>query len=79
MNVGHATIKKYFNLDKEKGVNLNIFFSANNGFFTQLLRMRFINENWYTATKIIRDKDNKVLFTNIDVGYPIRDKKIIFE
>lgn len=63
-------------LDKDSGVNLNIFFNANNGFFHQLLRMRFIKDHWSRATKIIRD--DQCIFIKIDNDYPEKDENDIF-
>lgn len=65
-----------YNLDKVKGVNLNVFFSANNGFFTQLIRMRFVNNNWTSATLI--ERDGKTIFKKIHESYPEKDSKKIF-
>lgn len=66
-------------LDKLNGVNLNIFFGANNGFSTQLIRMRYIDNKWVSAQKIKRDKDNQELYIKIDPEFPIKDKNEIFK
>ena len=66
-------------LDKAKGVNLNIFFGANNGFSTQLIRKKFINNKWVSAEQITRLKDNKELYLKIDPDFPSKDKTQIFK
>jgi len=46
----------------------NVFISARNGVFTQLIRLKHINEEWKTATKVLkREGDNNiVLLEKID-------------
>ncbi|WP_281336695.1 hypothetical protein [Flavobacterium eburneipallidum] len=66
-----------FHLDKKKGVNLNIFFYANNGEFTQLLRMRFVNDEWTTATIVKRH--GIIIFKKIDKNYPEKNFDKIFK
>ena len=54
----------------------NVFFSARNGFFIQLLRLRRINGVWLRALRVTRDNDKGetiTLLEKIDDGYP-RDK-----
>lgn len=65
-------------LDKVKGVNLNIFFSANNGYINQLTRMRFTKDKWTSAIKITNFGGDKELYLKIDPDYPIQDKSKIF-
>lgn len=75
-----ALITQYtIRLDKLQGVNLNIFFGANNGFSTQLIRMKYINGKWVSAHQITRLKDNKELFIKIDPDFPSKDKIQIFK
>lgn len=83
MNIGtlepgkaFATTKKFI-LDKERGVNLNAFFGANNGFINQLIRMRFVNNTWVTASQI-STMDGKILFQEINPNYPEKDVSVIF-
>lgn len=76
-NKAFVTNKKH-PLDKRKGVNLNIFFSANNGYVNQLIRMRYINNKWLSATRILTMMEGKVLFEEIDPNYPENDSKLIF-
>jgi len=84
MNIGtlepdkaFVTNKKFL-LDKNAGVNLNVFFVANNGFVNQLIRMRFINNVWVTATRI-STMEGKILFEDINPNYPEKDTNIIFK
>lgn len=64
-------------LDKTKGVRLNIFFTANSGAFTQLIRMKFLNGQWISATVISRD--DTVIFRSIDATYPKNDLPELFK
>jgi hypothetical protein len=51
----------------------NLYFSARNGFFTELLRVRRVGNEWKTALKVIRTRspsNDQVLFEKIDSGYP---------
>jgi hypothetical protein len=66
-------------LDKEKGIRLNIFFGANNGFTTQAIRMKFVNGKWTLAERITRDSDGKQLFFKIDKDFPIQDEEKAFK
>ena len=52
----------------------NLFFSARNGFFTELLRVRRVGNEWKTALKVIRtpsSSNEQLLFEKIDSGYPL--------
>jgi len=51
----------------------NLFFSARNGFFTELLRVRRVGNEWKTALKVMRTpspSNEQMLFEKIDSGYP---------
>jgi hypothetical protein len=50
----------------------NIFISARNGFVTQILRLRRVNGEWKSATKVQRDFDQNavVLYERIDPEFP---------
>lgn len=50
--------------------NLNIFISARNGFISEMLRRRLIDQEWQRAIKVTRDRDNKVIFEKIHPKYP---------
>ena len=39
--------------DQENSKNYNIFFSARSGIFSQLLRLKKINNEWVCAMKVI--------------------------
>ena len=52
----------------------NLFFSARNGFFTELLRVRRVGNEWKTALKVIRtpsSSNDQILLEKIDLGYPL--------
>jgi hypothetical protein len=52
----------------------NLFFSARTGFFTELLRVRRVGNEWKTALKVIRTRSpskDQVLLERIDSGYPL--------
>jgi hypothetical protein len=52
----------------------NLFFSARNGFFTELLRVRRVGNEWKTALKVIRTpapSKEQTLLEKIDSGYPL--------
>lgn len=55
-------------LDKDKGVNLNVHFSASNGFFYQTINMRFLNGRWVSKTQV--ERDGEIIFEKIDQNYP---------
>jgi cell division protein FtsL len=74
-----SVLNSFIKLDKTKGVNLIIYTSANNGFYTQVLRMKFINNKWSKATIVYRDRDAKELYCKIDSTYPNKDKKTLFK
>lgn len=52
--------------------DFNIFFSARNGLFVQLLRMKKINNKWISATKV--ERDGKIIFEKIDKDFPMNDE-----
>ena len=80
LDPGKAFMTPYIiKLDKVKGVNLNIFFSANNGFTTQLIRMKYTNNKWVSAQTVIRLKDGKELYLKIDSDFPEKNKNKIFK
>lgn len=74
-----AVTQKSIQLDKIKGVNLNLQLSANNGATHQSIRMRFVNGKWVRATQITPFGSAKELLVKIDPDYPIQDKEIIFK
>jgi hypothetical protein len=69
-----TSLLKTVQLDSDP-LKWNLFFSARTGFFTQLLRVRRVGNEWKTALKVIRTRspsDNQVLLEKIDSGYPLR-------
>ena len=74
-NIGpnQASLLKTVQLDRDP-LKWNLFFSARNGFFTELLRVRRVGNEWKTALKVIRIRSpskNQVLLEKIDSGYPL--------
>ncbi len=57
------------NLGDAKSRRFNIFFSARNGTFTQLLRWRKVEDGWMCASQLWRDE--QVLYERIDPGFPL--------
>jgi hypothetical protein len=54
--------------DKEISKSFNIFFSARNGMFSELLRLKKINNEWVSAMKIFDGE--KTLLESVSDGYP---------
>jgi hypothetical protein len=68
-----ARMLKTVQLDNDP-LRWNLFFSARNGFFTELLRVRRVGNEWKTALKVIRtpaSSHEQLLFEKIDSGYPL--------
>lgn len=57
------------NADRQR---YNVFISTRNGFSTQLIRLKRVNEQWKLATKVFKDegKTTTVLYERIDDDYP---------
>jgi hypothetical protein len=70
---------KTVEMDTLNGVNLNIFYEANNGLSTQIFRMRYRNGFWTKAERF-----HHGLFANgkyldlVDENYPFKDPLEIF-
>ena len=45
--------------------------------FTQLLRMRFVDNEWTSATMVIRNEDT--IYKKIDKNYPEKNSSKIFK
>jgi hypothetical protein len=69
---GTASMIRQFPLGNTSKRDFNIFFSARNGLYTQLLRLRKVNDEWVSATKV--EKNGEVIFEKIDDNFP-RSKK----
>lgn len=74
LNIGniipsHATMLQNWKLESDPIQSYNIFFTARNGSFTQLLRFKKINGLWLSAIKVT-NKDNVILYERIDDNYP---------
>jgi hypothetical protein len=60
--------------DDTNGINCHAMFTANNGYWNQILQLRIVNGVWKTAEKIVRgnldNAEGKVLVNYSDEGYP---------
>jgi hypothetical protein len=72
----HAHMIKKWKLEREPYQSYNIFFTARNGSFTQLLRLKKILGVWMTASKVT-DQNNKLIFENIDKNFPRNENEKI--
>lgn len=69
----HASpVDLQFSLGDGDSRNFNIFFSARNGTFAQLLRLRRVNGKWLSATMV--DVMGDVRYEEIDEGFPRNSK-----
>lgn len=68
-----TSLLKTVQLDSDP-LRWNLFFSARTGYFTELLRVRRVGNEWKTALKVIRTRSpsiDQVLLERIDSGYPL--------
>jgi hypothetical protein len=65
----HASVLQNWKIDGVNEQSYNVFFTARNGGFTQLIRMKKIDGTWLTATKV-SDRQNNILHEQIDQNYP---------
>ncbi|MCX2681676.1 hypothetical protein OOZ15_17115 [Galbibacter sp. EGI 63066] len=63
-------------LGKENYKNLNIFISARNGSFKQLIRMKKMKKKWHFATRV--NKEDEILFEKISKDFPIEKNEDIW-
>ena len=72
-SIGTMLPKQFNNLctmsmsDQENSKSFNIFFSARNGMFQELLRLKKINNEWVSAIKVDREK---TLLEFVSENYP---------
>jgi hypothetical protein len=67
--VGHVNfLQENFDLGQEDSRRFNIFFTARNGAFTQLLRCRRVEGTWVFATKVVRG--DTVYHEEVSEGFP---------
>jgi len=61
IDLGSSNEKKY-----------NVFISARNGFFSELIRLRRVDGRWRIAIRVVKDNNNKesVLFEQVDEKFP---------
>ena len=63
-----AQVLNPFTLGNGDTRSFNIFFSARNGFFNQVLRLKKIDGEWVSATKVLREE--KVIYEEVDDEFP---------
>lgn len=69
----HASIIQQWHIENEPEQSYNIFSTARNGNFTQLLRLKKINGNWISASKVT-NRENEILHEEIGTDYPRDDE-----
>jgi hypothetical protein len=72
MAAGVAAMKGTFPLGEGGRHDYNIFFSARNGLYTQLLRVRKVDRKWLQATAVQRSEGNetRTIFEQIPPEFP---------
>lgn len=65
---GHSLLLAKLPLGTATRKRFNVFFSARNGSFSQLLRMAVVDGSWRSATRVIRDE--KTVFEEADDDFP---------
>ena len=65
---GHASMLRQVNLGSGDTRGFNVFFTARNGSFTQLLRYEKVAGRWLHATKV--ERGEQVLFEQVDPEFP---------
>lgn len=67
-----ASMKCSIDLGTGMSRDFNVFYSARNGFFTQIVRFRRINGKWCQATTVTATASADVqLFSRVDNAYPV--------
>ncbi len=69
----HACMVQEWTVENDIEQSYNIFFTARNGSFTQLMRLKKIDGNWVVATKV-KNNEDKILYEQIDYNYPKDDE-----
>ncbi|HVB87814.1 MAG TPA: hypothetical protein VNK23_14235 [Candidatus Dormibacteraeota bacterium] len=54
----------------------NIFFNGRNGFWSELVRMRWIDNKWVSAVKVLGADGRNVLFERVDPAFPRTNEKV---
>lgn len=65
----HASMIQPWKVENEPTQSYNVFFTARNGSFTQLIRLKKVDGSWVSATKVT-NRDNQVLHEKIDSNFP---------
>ena len=70
---GHASMVGPWKIEGVDKQNYNVFFTARNGRFTQLIRMQKFDGNWQIATKVTNGNE-EVVFEQVSEGFPRDDE-----
>ncbi|MGH9739297.1 MAG: hypothetical protein ACRD4X_12040 [Candidatus Acidiferrales bacterium] len=54
----------------------NIFFYGRNGFWSERVRMRWIDNKWVSAVKVLGANGRTVLFENVDPTFPRKNQEV---
>lgn len=75
MPVGTGSVSSQFNMGSSDRKSFNIFFSARNGLYSQLLRLRKVDGAWLQATRVYMPDGNneKLVFEQIDSTFPLAE------
>ncbi|MEI1280632.1 hypothetical protein V6Z05_20040 [Leptospira venezuelensis] len=74
----HASMVGAWNIEHDPEQAYNIFMTARNGSFTQMLRLKKIEGKWVSATRV-KNSDNEILYERIDADYPLESSRSVFE
>jgi hypothetical protein len=56
--------------------DFNVFFYAQNGFWKQLIRLRWLMNHWVVATRVVGGNGRKVLYEYVDPAFPLKNRKV---
>jgi hypothetical protein len=71
LGIQQSLIVGRLDLGSGNAKDYNVFFSARNGFVTQLLRCRRTADGWRVATRVMRTGEKtEVLYEQVDDGFP---------
>lgn len=68
---GMFEVAREVSMDPVKGMHIVVEFSTRNNRFLQLLKMKFVNNKWVSATEILRSPYDDVMLTEIDHEFPL--------
>lgn len=78
----HAQMVSRWKLHGTDAQSYNVFITARNGGFTQLLRLKKVGGEWLTATKVVDSRDmqasaERVLFEQIHDSFPRNEEGLV--